>query len=126
MKRFSYNTTGLSPVLKKPHPTNKGQDKTKEGTKLEQPWLFQGSNKNNKQLERTTTNNKNYKQQLMQTYSSAVSSMRTPLSLLKGERQPDLESVASTATDTANIKLSVGKNMCEVLIQKLYVGAGAS
>jgi hypothetical protein len=33
MKRFSYNTTGLSPVLKKPHPTTKGQDKTKEGTK---------------------------------------------------------------------------------------------
>jgi hypothetical protein len=40
MKRFSYNTTGLSPVLKKPHPTTKGQDKTKEGTKKEQPWIF--------------------------------------------------------------------------------------
>jgi hypothetical protein len=49
MKRFSYKTTGLSPVLKNPHPTTKGQDKTKEGTKQEQPWSVQGSKKNNKQ-----------------------------------------------------------------------------
>jgi hypothetical protein len=49
MKRFSYNTTGPSPVLKKPHPTTKGQDKTKEGTKQEHPWLVQGPKK--------TTNN---------------------------------------------------------------------
>jgi hypothetical protein len=51
MKRFSYNTTGLSPVLKKPHPATKGQDRTKEGTQQEQPWFVQGSKKNNKQLE---------------------------------------------------------------------------
>jgi hypothetical protein len=75
MKRFSYNTTGLSPVLKKPHPNNKGQDKRKEGTQQEQPWFVQGSKK-----EKTTTNNKNYKQQLVKTYSSAVSSVG-PLSL---------------------------------------------
>jgi hypothetical protein len=49
VKRFSYTTTGLSPVLKKPHPTTKGQDKTKEGTKQEQPWMVQGYKKNNKQ-----------------------------------------------------------------------------
>jgi hypothetical protein len=55
MKRFSYNTTGLSPVLKKPHPTTKGQDKTKEGTKQEQPWFVQGSKKNNKHLPKKTT-----------------------------------------------------------------------
>jgi hypothetical protein len=30
MKRCSYNTTGLSPVLKKPHPSTKGQEKTKQ------------------------------------------------------------------------------------------------
>jgi hypothetical protein len=35
MKRFSYNNTGLSPVLKKPHPTTKGQEKTKDGVKQE-------------------------------------------------------------------------------------------
>jgi hypothetical protein len=35
MKRFSYNTPGLSPVLKKPHPTMKGQEKTKAGTALD-------------------------------------------------------------------------------------------
>jgi hypothetical protein len=75
MKRFSYNTTGLSPVLKKPHLTTKGQDKTKSGTKQEQPWIVQGSNKNNKQQQQTTTNNNNYKQQLMRTFSSAVSSV---------------------------------------------------
>jgi hypothetical protein len=51
MKIFSYNTTGLSSVLKKPHPTTKGQDKTKEGTKEEQPWFVQGSKENNKQQE---------------------------------------------------------------------------
>jgi hypothetical protein len=33
MKKFSYNTTGVSPVLKKPHPTTKVKGKTKEGTK---------------------------------------------------------------------------------------------
>jgi hypothetical protein len=52
MKIFSYNTTGLSPVLKKPHPTTKGQDKAKEGTQQEHPWSVQGSKKNNKQLEK--------------------------------------------------------------------------
>jgi hypothetical protein len=75
MKRFSYNTTGLSPVMKKPHPTTKGQDKTKAGLKQEQPWIFQGSKKNNKQLQKTTTNNENYKQQLMNTYSFVISSV---------------------------------------------------
>jgi hypothetical protein len=55
MKRSSYDTTGLSPVLKNPHPTTKGQDKTKAGTKQEQPWIVQGSKKNNKQLQKTTT-----------------------------------------------------------------------
>jgi hypothetical protein len=86
MKRFSYNTTGLYTVLKKPHPSTKGQDKTKEGKKQEQPWLVQGPKENNKQLEKTTTNNKIYKQQLLNTYSSAVSSVGPPLSLPKGER----------------------------------------
>jgi hypothetical protein len=57
MKRFSYNTTGLYPVLKKPHPATKGQEKTKAGTKQEQPWIVQGSKKNNKQLQTTTNNN---------------------------------------------------------------------
>jgi hypothetical protein len=52
MKRFSYNTTGLSPVLKKPYSCTKGQDKTKEGTKQEQPCLVQGPKKNNKQQEK--------------------------------------------------------------------------
>jgi hypothetical protein len=56
MKRFSYNTTGLSPVLKKPHPTMKDQEKTKEGAKQEQPWIVQGAKK-------TKTKNNN-KQQL--------------------------------------------------------------
>jgi hypothetical protein len=51
MKRFSYNTTGLSPVLKKPHPTTKGRDITKEGKKQEHPWIVQRSKKNNKQQE---------------------------------------------------------------------------
>jgi hypothetical protein len=59
MKRFSYNTTGLSPVLKKYHPTTKGQEKTKAGTKQEQPWIVQGSKKNNKQQQKTTTYNNN-------------------------------------------------------------------
>jgi hypothetical protein len=80
MKRFSYNTTGLYPVLKKSHPTTKGNDRTKEGTKQEQPWFVQGSKKNKKQLEKMTTNSKNYKQRLMKTYSSAVSSVGPPLS----------------------------------------------
>jgi hypothetical protein len=60
IKRFSYNATGLSPVLKKPHPTTKGQGKTKSGTEQEQPWIVQGSKKNNKQHQqttKTTTNN---------------------------------------------------------------------
>jgi hypothetical protein len=54
--RFSYNTTGLSPVFKNPHPTMKGQDKTKSGTKQQQPWIVRGSKNNNKQL--YTKNNK--------------------------------------------------------------------
>jgi hypothetical protein len=57
MKRFSHNTTGLSPVLRNPHPTTKGQNRTKEGTKQEQPWFVQGSKKNNRQLEKQKTNN---------------------------------------------------------------------
>jgi hypothetical protein len=69
--------------------------------------LVQGSKKNNKQLEKTTTNNKNYKQQLMKTSSSAVSSVRTPLSLPKGERKREQESEAETAAATDSIKLSV-------------------
>jgi hypothetical protein len=60
MKRFSYNTTGLSQVLKKPHPATKGQEKTKTGTKQEKPWIVQGSNKNNKQQQQ----NNNIQQQL--------------------------------------------------------------
>jgi hypothetical protein len=95
MKRFSYNTTGLSPVLKKPHPTTKGQDKTKEGTKQEQPWLVQRSKKNNKQLEKTTTNNKNYKQQLLKTYSSTVSSVG-PSSLFAERRASTRSGIGSS------------------------------
>jgi hypothetical protein len=107
MKRFSYNTTRLSPVLKKPHPTTKGQDKTKEGTKQEQPWLVQVSKKSNKKQEKITTNNKNYKQQLMKTYSSTVSSAGPPVSLTKGERKREQELVVETAAATNIIKLSV-------------------
>jgi hypothetical protein len=58
MRRFSYNTTGLSPVLKKPHPTMKGQEKKKAGAKQDQPWIVQGAKKtknNNKQKLKTTT-----------------------------------------------------------------------
>jgi hypothetical protein len=58
MKIFSYNTTGLSPVLKKPRPTTKYQDKTKEGTQQEHPWIIQGSKKtknNYKKQQQTTT-----------------------------------------------------------------------
>jgi hypothetical protein len=55
VKRFSYNTTGLSQVLKKPHPTTNGQEKTKGGAKQEQPWIAQGVQK--KQQQTTTTNN---------------------------------------------------------------------
>jgi hypothetical protein len=54
MKIFSYNTTGLSPVLKKPHPTTKGQEKTKAGAKQEQPWIVKGLKK--------TTNSKKQQQ----------------------------------------------------------------
>jgi hypothetical protein len=96
--------------LKKPHPTTKGQDKTKAGTKQEQPWIVQGSKKNNKQLQKTTTNNNNYKQQLMKTYSSAVSSVGPPLSLSKGDHQPDHESVTATAANIANTNLSVDEH----------------
>jgi hypothetical protein len=59
MKRFSYNATGLSPVLKKPHPTTKGQKKTKAGEKQEQPCIVQGSKKttnNSKKQQQTKTN----------------------------------------------------------------------
>jgi hypothetical protein len=61
MKIFSYNTTGLSPVLKELHPTMKGQEKTKPGAKQEQPWIVQGAH--TKQQTTTTTTNNN-KQQL--------------------------------------------------------------
>jgi hypothetical protein len=42
----------------------------------------------------------------MKTYSSAVSSVGPPLSLSKGERQPDQELVTATAADIANMNLS--------------------
>jgi hypothetical protein len=45
MKRILSNTTGLSPVLKNPSPTKKGQKKTKEGAKQKQPWIFQAGKK---------------------------------------------------------------------------------
>jgi hypothetical protein len=61
----------------------KGQKKTKAGTKQEQPWIVQGSKKNNKQQKQKTTKNNNYKQQIIRTYSSAVSSVGPPLSLAK-------------------------------------------
>jgi hypothetical protein len=42
----------------------------------------------------------------MMTYSSAVSSVGTPLSLSKLERQPDQESVTATTADIVNMNLS--------------------
>jgi hypothetical protein len=107
MKRFSSNITGLSPVMKKTSPTKISQEKVKEGAKQEQPWIVQGAKKNYK--EQQNTKNSNFKQQLMTNmiYSSAVSSMGPPLSLPKGERNIDPESVAATAAATTNIKLSV-------------------
>jgi hypothetical protein len=80
MKRISSTTTGLSPVLKKPSPTKKDQEKIKEGAKQEQPWIVQVGKKNYKQELQTTNNT--YKQQLLTstvTYSSAFSSV-PPLS----------------------------------------------
>jgi hypothetical protein len=59
MKRFSYNTTGLSPVLKKPHPAMEGQEKRKSGTTQEQTWIVQGLKKDNKQQQKTTTTTNN-------------------------------------------------------------------
>jgi hypothetical protein len=80
MKRFSSNSTGISPVTKKTAPTKVNQQKAKEGSNRSSPGLFRESRK-------TTNNNKtqkksNYKQQLItnKTYSSAVSSVG-PLSL---------------------------------------------
>jgi hypothetical protein len=81
MKRISSTNTGLSPVLKKPSPTKKGQEKTKEGAKQEQPWIVQVDKKNYKQQLQTTNNN--YKQQLLTStmlFPSAVSSVGPPLS----------------------------------------------
>jgi hypothetical protein len=46
MKRISSTTIGLSPVLKKPPPTKKGQEKTKEGSNQEQLWIVQVDKKN--------------------------------------------------------------------------------
>jgi hypothetical protein len=69
--------------------------------------VVQGSKKNNKQLGKTTTNNKNHKQQLMKTYSSAVSSVGPPVSMPKDERNREQKSVAETAAATNRIKLSV-------------------
>jgi hypothetical protein len=114
VKIFSYyNTTGLSPVLKKPHPTTKGQGKTKSGAKKEQPWIVQGSIKNYKQQQKPTANSNNYKQQLnSMTYSSAVSSVGPPLSLLKGERKREQESVAEPAAPADSIKLYVDRQCC--------------
>jgi hypothetical protein len=107
MKRFSSNITCLSPVMKKTSPTKLNQEKVKEGAKQEQPWIVQGVKKNYKQQQ--NTKNSKYKQQLLtnKTYSSAVSSMRHPLYLPKGERERDQEPVAATAAATANIKLSM-------------------
>jgi hypothetical protein len=114
LKRFSYNTTGLSPVLKKSRPATKGQEKKKAGANKEQPWILQGTRKNYKQQQKPTANNNNsnnYKQQLLSmTYSSAVSSVGPPLSLLEGERKIEQESVAETADATGSIKkLSVNR-----------------
>jgi hypothetical protein len=107
MKRFSYNTTGLSPVLKKPHPTTKGQENRKSGAKQEQPWIVQVSRKNYNNNKKPTANSNTYKQQLISiTYSSAFSSVGPPLSLLKGECKRDQESVAETAAATDSINLS--------------------
>jgi hypothetical protein len=55
MKSFSYNTTGLFPVLKKPHCTTKGQEKKNQ----EQNRSIPGSYKDQ---EKTTNNNKNQQQ----------------------------------------------------------------
>jgi hypothetical protein len=45
MKKISSNTTVLSPVLKKPSPKKKGQEKTNEGAKQEQSWIVQAGKK---------------------------------------------------------------------------------
>jgi hypothetical protein len=94
----------LSPVLKNPHSTTKGQDKTKEGTQQEYPWFVQRSKE---KQQTTTTNNNNYKQQIIKTYFSVVSSVGPSLSLPKGERKIDPESIAATVAATTNMKLSV-------------------
>jgi hypothetical protein len=101
MKIFSCSTTGLSPVLKKPHPIMKGQEKTKAGVALDFTRIQE-------KLQTTTTNNNNYKQQLItRIYSSAFSSVGPPLSPfqkgIKRERHPDQES--STANATAFIDM---------------------
>jgi hypothetical protein len=46
----------------------------------------------------------------MNTYSSEVSSVGPPLSLSKGERQPDQESATATAADITNMNLSVDEH----------------
>jgi hypothetical protein len=107
MKRFSSNITGISPVTKKTSPTKVNQEKAKEGARQEQPCIFQGVKRTYKQQQ--NTKNSNYKQQLItnKTYSSAVSSVGPPLSLAKGERKREQESVGETAAATDSIKLSV-------------------
>jgi hypothetical protein len=110
MKRFSYNTTGLSPVFTKPRPNHERAGGRKTGSKQEQPWIVQGSRKNYKQQQKPTANSNNCKQQLISmTYSSSVSSVGSPLSLLKGERKREQESVAEIAAATDSIKLSVDR-----------------
>jgi hypothetical protein len=69
MKRFSYNTTGLSPVLKKPHPTTKGQDRQKKEQNRSSLGLSKHPRKttNNKRKQQQTTRENNNKQQELQT-----------------------------------------------------------
>jgi hypothetical protein len=119
MKRFSSNITGLSPVTKKTSPTKVNQEKAKVGAKQEQPWIFQGVKKTYKQQQNTKNNN--YKQQLItnKIYSSAVSSMGPPLSLPKGERKREQESVAETSVATDSIKLYVDDRQCRSMTSKI-------
>jgi hypothetical protein len=55
MKKFSYNTTGLSPVLKSPTLPLKGRRKQNQEQNRSSPGLY-------KDQEKTTDNKKNQKQ----------------------------------------------------------------
>jgi hypothetical protein len=56
---------------------------------------------------RKITNTNNYKQQLMRTYSSAVSSVGPPFSLSKGDHHPYQESATATIANIVNMNWSV-------------------